>query len=108
MSYWVRWDSSPNRQVIHEIIDAFEDGLVNTKGAKNKKERKKKGFNVSGELKQSELSSGRDELGEIELVVESNGCGGEEVCGGGDGTEKGAVRKFVNFIGERIWSTVWN
>ncbi|KAI3409554.1 Tr-type G domain-containing protein [Psidium guajava] len=28
MSYWVRWDSSPNRQLIHEVIDAFEDGLL--------------------------------------------------------------------------------
>ncbi|XP_042517890.1 uncharacterized protein LOC122091783 [Macadamia integrifolia] len=47
MSYWVRWDSSPNRQLIHEILDAFEDGLLQHQRAnsnyKNKRERKKRG-----------------------------------------------------------------
>lgn len=36
-SYWVRWDSSPSRQLIHEIIDAFEDSLEKKKQRKNKK-----------------------------------------------------------------------
>ncbi|PIA38152.1 hypothetical protein AQUCO_02800062v1 [Aquilegia coerulea] len=44
-SYWVRWDSSPNRQLIHDIIDAFEDELSQKKKKNNKKERKKKGIN---------------------------------------------------------------
>ncbi|KAG2269642.1 hypothetical protein Bca4012_062663 [Brassica carinata] len=29
MSYWLRWDSSPNRELIHQIIEAFEDHLTN-------------------------------------------------------------------------------
>ncbi|KAJ0256898.1 hypothetical protein HA466_0078590 [Hirschfeldia incana] len=48
-SYWVRWDSSPSRQLIHEIIDAFEDSLEKkkkqTKNKKNingKKDRRKR------------------------------------------------------------------
>ncbi|KAJ4952301.1 hypothetical protein NE237_029133 [Protea cynaroides] len=28
MSYWVQWDSSPNRQIIHDILDGFEDRLI--------------------------------------------------------------------------------
>ncbi|KAI4295981.1 hypothetical protein L6164_035974 [Bauhinia variegata] len=108
MSYWVRWDSSPNRQLIHEIIDAFEDWLAqSSKGGKNKKERRNK-KNRSGELKNSELmSSGNNELGETESVGESSSSSssadgvGEEH---GDGNEeKGSVRRFVSFIGERIW-----
>ncbi|KAI4298763.1 hypothetical protein L6164_032281 [Bauhinia variegata] len=108
-SYWVRWDSSPNRQLIHEIIDAFEDWLAqNSKGGKNRKEKRNK-KNRSGELKPSELtSSGNNELDEAELVGESSsncvdGAGEDD---GDVNEEKGSVRRFVSFIGERIWS-VW-
>ncbi|KAA8515574.1 hypothetical protein F0562_018815 [Nyssa sinensis] len=101
MSYWVRWDSSPNRQLIHEIIDAFEEGLVQSKKEKNKKERRKRVSNRSDELKRPELSLGKEEFGESESVDEIGGGDGE-VCGGGDGNdegeegfEKSSVRKFV-------------
>lgn len=42
-SYWVRWDSSPSRQLIHEIIDAFEDSLE-----KKKKKQTKNKNNING------------------------------------------------------------
>ncbi|XWS19343.1 hypothetical protein CRYUN_Cryun31cG0007200 [Craigia yunnanensis] len=112
MSYWVRWDSSPNRQLIHEIIDAFEDGLAQSKKTKSKKDRKKKGGGAdgSGGLKRSELSLLKDESSELKSVEESSSSssGGGEVCGddGEEGTDRGSVRRFVNFIGERIWN-VW-
>ncbi|GLU18179.1 hypothetical protein SLE2022_344930 [Rubroshorea leprosula] len=116
MSYWVRWDSSPNRQLIHEIIDAYEDGLAQAKKTKGKKERRKRnGGDGSGELKRAELSLGKDELTEMESVEDSIVGGGDgdggaegEDCGanGEEGGEKGSVRKFVSFIGERIWG-VW-
>ncbi|XP_059439031.1 uncharacterized protein LOC132171672 [Corylus avellana] len=107
-SYWVRWDSSPNRQAIHEIIDAFEAELMaQSKKGKGRKERRKRGCNSeSGELKRSEASSGKDESGE--LGGESSNSGHEG--GGGDGEEgldRGSVRKLVSFIGERIWG-VWS
>lgn len=112
MSYWAKWDSSPNRQLIHEIIDAFEDGLVRSKNPKSRKERRRKGCTGSDELKQSsEPSPGKDKLGRSEsmAVTSRNGDGG----GGGEdcedvveGSEKGSVRKFVSFLGERIWG-VW-
>ncbi|BFG16068.1 hypothetical protein CerSpe_023420 [Prunus speciosa] len=34
-SYWFKWDSSPNRELIHQAIEAFEDHLAN--GEKTKK-----------------------------------------------------------------------
>ncbi|XVF27979.1 hypothetical protein REPUB_Repub14bG0156100 [Reevesia pubescens] len=114
MSYWVRWDSSPNRQLIHEIIDAFEDGLAQSKKTKSKKDRKKKGGVADGSgggLKRPDLSLRKDESSELKSVEESSSSssvGGAEVCGdeGEEGTDKGSVRRFVNFIGERIWN-VW-
>lgn len=34
-SYWFRWDSSPNRELIHQAIEAFDDHLTN--GEKSQK-----------------------------------------------------------------------
>ena len=109
-SYWVKWDSSPNRQLIHEIIDAFEDGLVQSKNPKSRKERRRKGLTGSAEPKRSELGSGKNELGRPETMAETSGNGGgdRERCGedGEEGLEKGSVRKFVSFLGERIWGVL--
>jgi hypothetical protein len=33
-SYWIRWDSSPNRELIHQAIEAFEDHLANGEQSK--------------------------------------------------------------------------
>ncbi|CAN6975816.1 unnamed protein product [Brassica rapa subsp. trilocularis] len=46
-SYWFRWDSSPNRELIHQIIEAFEDHLENNNSSaasqkSNGKKKKKK------------------------------------------------------------------
>lgn len=119
MSYWIRWDSSPNRQLIHEIIDAFEDWLAQSSknGKTNRKEKRNKrdSNKQSGEMKRTELtSSGNNESEESESVGESSnggggggggdGCGGEGFGGGGiEDEEKGSVRRFVSFIGEKIW-----
>lgn len=35
-SYWHRWDSSPNRELIHQAIEAFEDHLASGELSKNK------------------------------------------------------------------------
>ncbi|KAF8071417.1 hypothetical protein N665_1128s0015 [Sinapis alba] len=131
--YWVRWDSSPSRKLIHEIIDAYEDSL------EKKKQNKKKKKNVSGKKdrrkrsgKSSALASsgfGTNDLESPSQVTESisslcacsssselvDGTGG---CNGGLGSmigeetaeeeeeEKGSVRRFVSFIGEKVFG-VW-
>ncbi|KAA0054306.1 hypothetical protein IC582_028826 [Cucumis melo] len=97
-SYWVRWDSSPNRQLIHEIIDAYEDKLAETKvGKNNKKERKKR--NSSGTVSGPGEGKGAEAAAKVEewKVTE----GGEEEA------EKGPVRRIVSLLGEKIWGS-WN
>uniref|UniRef100_A0A5B7A1L2 Uncharacterized protein n=1 Tax=Davidia involucrata TaxID=16924 RepID=A0A5B7A1L2_DAVIN len=108
ISYWVRWDASPNRQLIHEILDAYEEGLFQKKIGKIRKERRKQRIcNVSDEEKRD---SGESES--VELSPSSAG-GDVDQVNGKDGddqvvvvVEKGSVRKIVSFIGERIWG-VW-
>ncbi|KAF9622288.1 hypothetical protein IFM89_031091 [Coptis chinensis] len=41
-SYWFRWDSSVNRELIHQVIEAFEDHLTNTERSPSKRTRGKK------------------------------------------------------------------
>ncbi|KAJ6333758.1 hypothetical protein OIU77_009608 [Salix suchowensis] len=123
MSYWIRWDSSPNREVIHEIIDAFEDWLLkqgngsSTRGNKSKKDKKRKGNSQgSGELnKRAELRTKQRMDGSSSVDEKRSGGGGGEAAaaaaggGGGGGeevTDKGSVRRFVSFIGERIWDVL--
>nr|AFK36099.1 unknown [Medicago truncatula] len=121
-SYWVRWDESPNRQLIHEIIDAFEEWLVQSgkggkKGKGKKEKRNKKGFENknknknSGELNRSVLNESTTELESVgESSNSSNNSGGsensEKVVVVVADEEKGSVRKFVSFIGERFGG-VW-
>ncbi|XP_015058375.1 uncharacterized protein LOC107004614 [Solanum pennellii] len=135
MSYWVKWDSSPNRQLIHEILDAYEDGLQSKKEKSKKERRNKNGSSLkqngsslklngssngdvgsSTELKKSssELSLNKNGSGSVsgfgsgqsDPVEETSGGGGGAYEDESGGVEKGTVRKFVSFLGERIWS-VW-
>lgn len=41
-SFWYRWDSSPNRDIIHQVIEAFEDHLVHKESPKKQNKGKKK------------------------------------------------------------------
>ncbi|XP_051128931.1 uncharacterized protein LOC127249910 [Andrographis paniculata] len=112
-SYWKKWDSSPNRQLIDEIIDAFEDSLLKeSKKEKSKKERRK-GKSVRGKtglgvdsLQKSDLCSRKDDFhfGETSTAKSGGDDGGaeeEEDIVDGE-TEKGTVRRVINFLGERI------
>lgn len=110
----MRWDSSPNRQLIHQVIDAYEDGLQSKKD-KSRRERRKAnkdcGSGSGNELKKPEVVglNEDDESGESVPVEENqespiSTTRGEEEDGYGE--ERGAVRRFVSFLGERIWG-VW-
>ncbi|KAE8728853.1 Carboxylesterase [Hibiscus syriacus] len=96
-SYWVRWDSSPNRQQIHHIIDAFEDEVSRSNNTKSKKERKKRGGSADNSSRS--LKKPEEDSSELKTIEPSGGKGN------GDGGE-GSVRRLLNFIGERIWN-VW-
>lgn len=109
MSYWVRWNNSANREIIHEIIDAYEDGLSSKKGGgggggsrgssnglKNKKGKRRGNYNSSpGE---SEEKGKLKESKQAEMSFE-----GEEV---GNLEKESSVKKIVSFLGGRIWG-VW-
>ncbi|WJX96934.1 hypothetical protein P8452_78068 [Trifolium repens] len=95
MSYWIRWNSSPNHKLIHKIIDDFEDFLSQT--ANKRKKKNKKSSNSNRKSSESNRS-------ELESVVQSNSSNiidSVEV----ENEEKGglSLRKFASFIGERIW-----
>ncbi|KAJ0080968.1 hypothetical protein Patl1_09826 [Pistacia atlantica] len=109
---FARWDASPNRQLIHEIIDAFEDDLLrdNKKVKSNKKDKKKKGggnYNNdnSGELKRPpssdrQLSLGKDQSAESEYSEETSCKDGEKGFDGHhdeEAEERGSVKRFVRF-----------
>ncbi|XP_044462666.1 uncharacterized protein LOC123193667 [Mangifera indica] len=106
MSYWVWWDASPNRQLIHEIIDAFEDELLrnNKKVIKsNKKDKKKKGGGCkykynndnSCELQRQLSSLGKEQSAESESLDGAKGFDHED--------NRCLVKSFLRFIGEKIW-----
>ncbi|XP_010553455.1 PREDICTED: uncharacterized protein LOC104823538 isoform X2 [Tarenaya hassleriana] len=108
-SYWLRWDSSPSRQLIHEIIDAFEDRLETKKRKKKKRsgknDRRKRGtasvrdggVDPACPSRISESSPRGTELsggGVGSDSAEEQGSGG-----GGAAEEKGSVKRFVSFLG---------
>ncbi|XP_056177440.1 uncharacterized protein LOC115680612 isoform X1 [Syzygium oleosum] len=121
-SFWSRWDASPNRQAIHEIIDAYEDGLFRSrgKGSNAKKKKQRKGRNRVADCGDDRATAERTATAEDESGEQGIGGGGGDdeaeaaaaAAGGGAGdgeagSERGAVRKIASFIGERIWGA-WN
>ncbi|KAK2993572.1 hypothetical protein RJ640_030879 [Escallonia rubra] len=48
-SYWFRWDSSPNRELIHQAIEAFEDHLSSGEQPSKKVRGKKRDRNGRGD-----------------------------------------------------------
>ncbi|KAF8043140.1 hypothetical protein BT93_A1476 [Corymbia citriodora subsp. variegata] len=117
-SFWSRWDASPNHQAIHEIIDAYEEGLLRNNGKKSsgaRKKKQRKGQNRVADCGEDGVPAERaakDELGGKEIEGSGGGDEAEAAAGGsvedGEvGSERGTVRKIASFIGERIWG-VWN
>ncbi|XP_017972758.1 PREDICTED: uncharacterized protein LOC18612374 [Theobroma cacao] len=108
MCFWARWDTSPNRQLIHEIIEAYEEGLFQEKkqGKKNKKGKRKRICIPDAKHGNDQGSSGKRlvNLNEQLKFVEMNCRGGEE---GEVKFERGSIRKIVSFIEHSIWG-VWN
>ncbi|KAK2986855.1 LOW QUALITY PROTEIN: hypothetical protein RJ640_011080 [Escallonia rubra] len=86
-SYWFRWDSSPNHELIHQAIKAFEDHLSNpSKKVRGKKRDKSgrfdSGLDLSTPLRQMESPS---QFGE-DYYIDLRGSGVGK--GGGDGGGK--------------------
>lgn len=82
-SFWFRWDSSPNRELIHQAIEAFEDHLTTGETEKNKKNAKSKRrdkmsrrFNANG-VTRPDSTPGRPDSAALE--EESSVCSASSV-----------------------------
>ncbi|KAK1306969.1 hypothetical protein QJS10_CPA10g01927 [Acorus calamus] len=87
-TFWARWDASPNRHVIHDIIDAYEGTIVLSDGGKAEEEEE-----IEGGAKEEEIKGGE---------------GGGRSDGGDEAEEKrkGSVSWIASFIGGKVWG-VW-
>ncbi|XP_058728006.1 uncharacterized protein LOC131599752 [Vicia villosa] len=116
MSYWIRWNSSPNHQLIHTIIDDFEDFLSQTANKRKEKKNRKASNNRNKNNKSSELN--RSELESLESVTESTTTSSasevvdvseeidfvDSVEVEDESEEKvSSMRKLMSFIGEKVW-----
>ncbi|KAK4741748.1 hypothetical protein SAY87_025336 [Trapa incisa] len=81
-SFWSRWDKSPKRDLIHEIIEAYEEGLSHSrqKSTKVKKKKKKKNCKISDNKKTA-----------TERVEGGGNGSGTPVAPDGDGVGVGIV-----------------
>ncbi|GKC32425.1 hypothetical protein Tco_1039719 [Tanacetum coccineum] len=103
-SYWAKWDESPNQQLIHDIIEKYEDGLVCNK--KNKKARRRnKVFHAESE---AHAPVHAESEAHAPPQVEENKVDDDDEDDGlmTSLPEKGSVKKIVNFLVGRIWG-VW-
>ncbi|GAB4838927.1 hypothetical protein Ancab_028459 [Ancistrocladus abbreviatus] len=62
-SYWLRWDLSPNREFIHQVIEAFEEHLANGKLQSSKK--------ANNRSKRRERASGGHCLSAVQATEEA-------------------------------------
>ncbi|WCJ20125.1 hypothetical protein M5689_002381 [Euphorbia peplus] len=99
MSYWIRWDTSPNRQLIHEIIDAYELDAAASLGMLQPKKNKKD----HGRRRKRQLASFAHDKPVQEISCSSRGCGEEVPAAAAGG---GSLRRFMTFFGERIRGTL--
>uniref|UniRef100_A0ACD5YAI5 Uncharacterized protein n=1 Tax=Avena sativa TaxID=4498 RepID=A0ACD5YAI5_AVESA len=136
-SYWARWDASPNRHLIHRIIEAVEEGTAAAgptgAGATRRGGHRRRRRGRGGRDLDSASPSGAVEadagLLQVCCASEDGDYEGDEDDGadsvyGGDGegedamtddsdcastsnAEKSAVGKLVRFIGEKVWGA-WN
>lgn len=95
-SFWTRWDASANRDLINEVIEAYEEALSRKKPTNSKRRRK------------SNIKLCDDHSSTKPVDTGGNGGCPPAKCGG-DGEvgspEKGSsVRKVMGSIGEQIWA----
>ncbi|GAB4828586.1 hypothetical protein Ancab_018246 [Ancistrocladus abbreviatus] len=78
--YWIRWDSSPNRELIHQAIEAFEEHLATgelqslskmANGRGKRRERMTGRRRLSGSLVAEDVSVAEAFLEEEEVEVEA-------------------------------------
>ncbi|KAJ8773680.1 hypothetical protein K2173_005926 [Erythroxylum novogranatense] len=80
-SYWFRWDSSPNRELIHQVIEAFEEHLTNGESRrKGSRGKKKSGRRVDDKGPEFDISGQTSMLSELELLISESDNQEVDVC----------------------------
>ncbi|KAL5997468.1 hypothetical protein ACLOJK_008398 [Asimina triloba] len=114
-SFWVRWDASPNRDLIHQAIEAFEDHITDLSTNTHKPNKTQKG---NCNCKEDCVSATETAEAEVAVAQEENAAK-EEVSfrnppvrrrggGGGSCSRGGLVRKVwpdvLGLFNSRLWS----
>ncbi|KAF8118150.1 hypothetical protein N665_0006s0143 [Sinapis alba] len=116
-NYWLRWDSSPNRELIHQIIEAFENHHLTTTEGENSKNKSKRGKKKEKPgrrvepVSESHVSFPESEAEEVveveeeEVVVEEEST--VEIPGAAGTGHKGLARKVLPDVLGLINSSFW-
>ncbi|KAJ9140143.1 hypothetical protein P3X46_030825 [Hevea brasiliensis] len=92
-SFWYRWDSSPNRELIHQAIEAFEEHLLQNESPRKHTKGRKRGKKVIMASVESIISVNKPET-EVEISVGEDECEVvivQENTEGGDMEENGVI-----------------
>ncbi|XP_062227075.1 uncharacterized protein LOC133925207 [Phragmites australis] len=133
-SFWARWDASPNRYLIHRIIDAVEESGGGGGPPRRPSRRRRRGRRSSDAADEDAADTGEADASVEHLPGcdgEYEGDGDEEEEEEGDSSmdgdeddesmtgdsdcnngscgnaEKSTVGRLVRFIGEKVWGA-WN
>ncbi|KAG0502563.1 hypothetical protein HPP92_002635 [Vanilla planifolia] len=119
-SFWARWDASPNRHLIHRILDAVEEPTEPqqppTVHPRRRRRRRCSAKGLIGEKGENPLAAESDFVEEKGNLANDDGEEGvypeeeegEETNGEATaGDTRSPMRRLVSYIGERVLG-VWN
>lgn len=78
MGFWSRWDASPNREIIHQAIDLYEDHMATTAAAEAVEPSTAKGGASRGKNRKGSKSGKEEKNGDSSKVVNSTSWGGPD------------------------------
>lgn len=78
MGFWSRWDASPNREIIHQAIDLFEDHMAAAAAAEAVESSNAKGGASRGKNRKGSKSGKEEKNGDSSKVVNSTSWGGPD------------------------------
>lgn len=115
--FWTRWDSSPNRELIHRAIEAFEEELARGESAKRGRRKERRAGAKSA--REGEVGGGAaadpamedDKVEEASEVVVTAAAEEEEVVVTEAATSTSTSRKgwpdVMGMFNSRLWG-LWN
>ncbi|PKA50639.1 hypothetical protein AXF42_Ash017978 [Apostasia shenzhenica] len=108
-SFWARWDASPNRHLIHQILDAVEEPIDPKPLPGDRRHRRRRSRRKDFAEEESPAAVDAEEM-RVLAEDDGNDVGFEEGIvrsGDADGDCRSPMRRLVKFIGETVWGA-WN